>query len=214
MYNIAKPTPDDLPTSKQLLRSTLIALVIAIAILFTVVLPSEYAIDPTGIGRMLGLTEMGEIKTQLAEEAAIDASMDAAAARAAVQPATPLDAGASSVTAQPAPIPLPATDSWRDEMQVVLTPGQGSEIKLVMQAGERAEFSWVAQGGVVNFDMHGDGGGQSISYEKGRSVPSDEGVLEAAFDGNHGWFWRNRGSSDVTVIIRARGQYVEMKRVI
>ena len=78
MYNIAKPTPDDLPTSKQLLRSTLIALVIAIAILFTVVLPSEYAIDPTGIGRMLGLTEMGEIKTQLAEEAAIDASMDAA----------------------------------------------------------------------------------------------------------------------------------------
>lgn len=122
MYNIAKPTPDDLPTSKQLLRSTLIALVTAIAILFTVVLPSEYAIDPTGIGRMLGLTEMGEIKTQLAEEAAIDASMDAAAARAAVQPAAPLGTGASSVTAQPAPIPLPAADSWRDEMQVVLTP--------------------------------------------------------------------------------------------
>lgn len=214
MYNIAKPTPDDLPTSKQLLRSTLIALVTAIAILFTVVLPSEYAIDPTGIGRMLGLTEMGEIKTQLAEEAAIDASMDAAAARAAVQPAAPLGTGASSVTAQPAPIPLPAADSWRDEMQVVLTPGQGTEIKLVMQAGERAEFSWVAQGGVVNFDTHGDGGGQSISYEKGRSVPSDEGVLEAAFDGNHGWFWRNRGSSNVTVIIRARGQYAEMKRVI
>jgi hypothetical protein len=214
MYNIAKPTPDDLPTSKQLLRSTLIALVTAIAILFTVVLPSEYAIDPTGIGRVLGLTVMGEIKTQLAEEAAIDAAMGAAAARAAVQPAAPPDTGASSVTAQPAPIPLPTADSWRDEMQVVLTPGQGTEIKLVMQAGERAEFSWVAQGGVVNFDTHGDGGGQSISYEKGRSVSSDEGVLEAAFDGNHGWFWRNRGDSNVTVIIRARGQYSEMKPVI
>lgn len=215
MHNVTKPTLDDLPTSEQLLRSTLIALVAAIAILITIVLPSEYAVDPTGIGRVLGLTEMGEIKAQLAEEAAIDAAMDAAAAQAAAQPATvsevatPQDTGASSAASQPA-----AAESWRDEMQVVLTPGQGTEIKLVMQAGERAEFSWVAQGGVVNFDTHGDGGGQSISYEKGRSVPSDEGVLEAAFDGNHGWFWRNRGSADVTVIIRTRGQYAEMKRVI
>lgn len=80
MYNVSKPTIDDLPTSKQLLRSTFIALVAAIAILVAIVLPSEYAIDPTGIGRALGLTEMGEIKKQLAEEAAADAAMDAAKA--------------------------------------------------------------------------------------------------------------------------------------
>ena len=96
-------------------------------------------------------------------------------------------------------------------MRVTLEPGQGSEVKLVMKSGEQAEFSWTAEGGVVNFDTHGDGGGQSISYEKGRNVPSDEGVIEAAFDGNHGWFWRNRGNTDVNVIIRARGQYTEMK---
>ena len=58
MHNVTKPTLDDLPTSEQLLRSTLIALVAAIAILITIVLPSEYAVDPTGIGRVLGLTEM------------------------------------------------------------------------------------------------------------------------------------------------------------
>nr|WP_300975709.1 hypothetical protein [Yoonia sp.] len=45
-------------------------------------------------------------------------------------------------------------------------------------------------------------------------MPSNEGTLEAAFDGNHGWFWRNWGSADVTVIVRTRGQYAEMKRVI
>lgn len=83
MYNVSKPTLDDLPSSKQLLRSTLIALVAAIAILVGIVLPSEYAIDPTGIGRVLGLTEMGEIKTQLAEEAAADAAKDAAMPAAA-----------------------------------------------------------------------------------------------------------------------------------
>ncbi len=214
MHNMAKPTPDDLPTSKQLLRSTLLALVAAIAILFIVVLPSEYAIDPTGMGHMLGLKEMGEIKTQLAEEAAIDAAMDSATASAVVQPAVPHSARTTPVVTQPEASAQSAADSWRDEMQVMLTPGQGTEIKLVMQAGERAEYSWVAQGGVVNFDMHGDGGRQSMSYEKGRSVPADEGVLEAAFDGNHGWFWRNRGDSSVTVTIQARGQYAEMKRVI
>ncbi|HCF3586562.1 TPA: transmembrane anchor protein [Pseudomonas aeruginosa] len=210
MYNVSKPTLDDLPTSKQLLRSTFIALVAAIAILVAIVLPSEYAIDPTGIGRALGLTEMGEIKKQLAEEAAADAAMDAAKA------AAPTTGNASTTEpAQQQDAAQVANDSaWRDEMRVVLKPGQGAEVKLSMKAGEKAEFSWIAEGGVVNFDTHGDGGGQSISYEKGRAVPADDGSIQAAFNGNHGWFWRNRGDADVTVVVRTRGQYAEMKRVL
>ncbi|WP_445940239.1 transmembrane anchor protein [Pseudomonas sp.] len=210
MHNVSKPTLDDLPTSKQLLRSTFIAIVAAIVVLVAFVLPSEYAIDPTGIGRVLGLTEMGEIKTQLAEEAAADAAKDAAMPAAA----TTGNAG----TAAPAQAQNAAQAengaAWRDEMRVALKPGQGAEVKLSMKAGEQVEFSWVAEGGVVNFDTHGDGGGQSISYEKGRAVPASNGVIQAAFSGNHGWFWRNRGDADVTVIVRTRGQYMEMKRVL
>ncbi|WP_352939043.1 hypothetical protein [Mesorhizobium sp. M1136] len=78
----------------------------------------------------------------------------------------------------------------------------------------KANFAWIVNGGVVNFDTHGDGGGQSVSYEKGRSVPSDEGVLEAAFDGNHGWFWRNRGDREVTLTIQTEGDYIDIKRMI
>ena len=63
MFNSQAPKPDDLPTSAQLVKSTIISVVAAGAILVTVVLPSEYAIDPTGIGSALGLKEMGEIKT-------------------------------------------------------------------------------------------------------------------------------------------------------
>ena len=77
MYNTDIPTRAELPTSRQLLRSTVIAVVAAAAILVTIVLPAEYAIDPTGIGRALGLTEMGEIKSQLAKEAEADALRDA-----------------------------------------------------------------------------------------------------------------------------------------
>ncbi|MEZ5707590.1 MAG: hypothetical protein R3E56_21555 [Burkholderiaceae bacterium] len=78
-------------------------------------------------------------------------------------------------------------------------------------AGAKAQYAWVVKGGEVNFDTHGDAPGKSISYEKGRGVASDEGVLEAAFTGNHGWFWRNRGQSDVQLVLRTRGDYSEIK---
>ena len=80
--------------------------------------------------------------------------------------------------------------------------------------GAQVNFAWTVSGGVVNFDLHGDGGGNSTSYEKGCGVPGAEGVLEAAFDGNHGWFWRNRGDADVTITLRTDGNYSEIKRVL
>lgn len=219
MYNVTKPTQADLPSSKKLLRSTLIAIVAAITILVTVVLPAEYAIDPTGIGRMLGLTEMGKIKAQLAEEAAADAESDRAAAVAATAAqivaiqAPP--AAATVVSPAPAAPAAAASDAaWRDEMRVVLAPGGGAEVKLVMQAGQKARFSWTVENGEVNFDLHGDGGGQAISYEKGRGVASNDGTLEASFDGNHGWFWRNRGTAPVTVVVKVAGDYAQIKRMI
>ena len=77
-------TRAELPSTASLLRSTVLAIVGAAAILVTVVLPAEYGIDPTGVGRMLGLTDMGETKQQLAAEAEADrvatAEMEAAAA--------------------------------------------------------------------------------------------------------------------------------------
>ena len=66
-------------SARKLLRSTIIALLVATMLLITVVLPAEYGIDPTGAGRVLGLTQMGEIKTRLAREAAADAAADARA---------------------------------------------------------------------------------------------------------------------------------------
>ena len=65
MYNTDFPSKADLPTTDRLIRSTVIAGVSALAILVTVVLPSEYGIDPTGFGGLTGLTTMGQIKMQL-----------------------------------------------------------------------------------------------------------------------------------------------------
>lgn len=216
MFNSQAPSPDDLPTSAQLFRSTVFAALAAGAILVTVVLPSEYAIDPTGAGSALGLTEMGEIKAQLAEEAERDRQVGQ---DNSVSPATDgvpqqgssllerivRELGISSAYAQ---------EIRKDEMSVTLQPGEGAEVKLVMLKGAKANYAWTANGSKVNFDTHGDGGGENISYEKGRGAAEDSGVLEAAFDGNHGWFWRNRTSAPVTVTLKTDGAYSEIKRMM
>jgi hypothetical protein len=215
MYNTPKPSVEDLPTSAQLLRSTGIAIAAAAVILVTVVLPAEYNLDPTGIGGVLGLSEMGEIKAQLAEEAEADRlQME----QQAVEPQSSLSPGVLDAVfglfvgpayAQEAPAAAPA---WTDEITFSLDPGQGTEIKLVMAEGAVAQYDWVVTGGAVNYDTHGDGGGNSISYEKGRAVEADAGDLTAAFAGNHGWFWRNRGDAPVSVTLRVAGDYTEVKR--
>lgn len=210
MYNTNARSRAELPTTRQLLRSTLIAAASAVVLLYTVVLPAEYGVDPTGIGKALGLTEMGEIKTRLAKEAAEDAAATVGAPPAAANPvASP---GAVAPTAPPT-VPVASGPNWRDEMSFTLTPGQGTEIKLKMKQGEKALYTWSVQGGVVNFDTHGDATGRSISYEKGRGVASDDGELIAALTGNHGWFWRNRGQADVTVTLKTGGDYSDIKRV-
>jgi hypothetical protein len=196
MYNSDLPSRAELPTTRQLIRSTVMAAVSAVVLLYTVVLPSEYGVDPTGIGRALGLTEMGEIKTRLAQEAEADAAASTPTAEPSVPAASPTGATA-----------------WRDQLTFTLTPGQGTEIKLRMKEGDKALYRWTVQGGVVNYDTHGDAIGRSISYVKGRGVAADEGELVAAFTGNHGWFWRNRGQADVTVVLHTGGAYSDIQRV-
>lgn len=236
MYNTDMPSRSELPSTAKLVRSTIIAAIVALVLLVTVVMPAEYELDPTGAGRLLGLTEMGEIKGQLAEEAAADevAAKEVAAKEVAQrvtvqsigQTKTPEPtASVTETTAAPEPdveepmmeetAAAPVSEpQWRDEVRVVLTPGEGTEFKLTMKEDAVARFSWTSEGGPINFDTHGDGGGQSISYEKGRGVPEDEGELMAAFTGNHGWFFRNRNDNNITLVLRTRGDYGELKKAM
>lgn len=208
MYNSDIPTRAELPSSRQLLKSTIIAIIAALVILVTIVLPSEYAIDPTGVGKMLNLSEMGEIKQQLHAEAEADRQMELEKSGTDDQSSSLLDGFFGLIVGA---AHAQTTDAkWTDEYSYTLAVGEGIELKLVMEEGAEAEFQWVAEGGVLNYDLHGDGSGQNISYEKGRAVPVHEGVLKAAFTGNHGWFWRNRDKQDVTVKLQVRGAYSEI----
>lgn len=204
MFNAKKPSLDELPSSAQLVRSTAFAAASAVAILVTVVLPAEYNIDPTGIGGVLGLSEMGEIKAQLAEEAEADRLLEIEAEEQSSLMNDIFGLFVGTAYAQEAEI-------WRDETTFTLAPGDSAEWKLVMEEGQTVEYRMLVDGGRVNFDMHGHGGGNSVTYEKGRGSTGDEGEIIAAFDGEHGWFWRNRDSQPATVTVQVRGEYTEFK---
>ena len=50
---------NQLPSTRKLLKSTALAAAVAGVILLTTVLPAEYGIDPTGVGKVLGLDVSG-----------------------------------------------------------------------------------------------------------------------------------------------------------
>lgn len=202
MFNSQLPNMADLPTSRQLMGSTLVAIAGAAMILVSVVLPSEYGLDPTGVGRVLGLTEMGKIKVQLAGEAAADR-------------ATVVEAGDAPVaTANP----LPAAAARTDRKEITLAPGEAAEIKVSAAKGASIAFAWSVSGGNVNYDTHGDPlvkkRGFYHGYGKGKASSGEKGTLVAAFDGTHGWYWRNRSGQSVTVTLQTSGTYSDIKRVV
>jgi hypothetical protein len=210
MFNSQLPPVSELPSPRQLAISTLVAGGVAAALLATVVLPSEYGIDPTGIGRALGLTEMGEIKMQLAQEAVRDAAADATAAQSNAKPenATPAVPEASQSAA--------ASGNERSDVTTVkLAPGEGAEVKLTAAKGTQINFEWTVAGGKVNYDTHADAPGIDYhGYGKGKQTAAERGALKAAFDGKHGWFWRNRSDGTVTITLKTSGAYTDVKRVV
>ena len=224
MYNSDIPNREELPSAGRLLKSTLLALVAAIVILVTIVLPAEYGIDPTGIGRVLGLAEMGEIKTQLAEEAEADRLRHAEQAgdppRQSMLDRTLglffvsayADNEEAATTAGSAATEQP-TDRSEDRFVVTLAPGEYVEAKLIMSEGATASYTWQAEGGLINYDLHGHGHeGESESYDKGRGVSDRSGSFTAAFAGEHGWFFRNRDKQDLTLTFQVEGDYAEFRQ--
>ena len=145
---------------------------------------------------------MGEIKQQLAEEKRQD-EMSMVDDRPSIW-SDLADLFVSSAAAQDA-------TEWRDETTFMLAPGESAEWKMEMTEGQVAQYRMTVEGGRVNFDLHGHGGGNSVTYEKGRGSSGEEGEITAAFDGDHGWFWRNRDSSVVTVKVQVRGDYQVFK---
>ena len=205
MYNANPPADRELPSTGKLIKSTVLAAIGAMVLLVTIVMPAEYGIDPTGIGKLTGLQQMGEIRVSLEEEAAQEEVAKQTASTTVVTPA--------ELTTQQTTSDTPALRS--DTTTLTLVPNKGAEIKVTLKKGQRVNYEWTSTG-KVNFDNHGDSKALNINYHgygKGIAQSTDKGSIEAAFDGKHGWFWRNRTKEPVTITLATKGEYSSIQRV-
>ena len=180
------------PSAGAILKATGVALAVAVVILFTVVLPAEYGIDPLKTGKALGLTNLSK-----APEPA------PAAARA-----TPVATGI--YTAQPATYKVDSED-------LALGPGEGVEIKYHMQKGAGMLYSWKADAN-VQFEFHGEPDKKPNkdyfeSYQLDDKAGQDHayGSFTAPTTGIHGWFWENKSHKTVQIHLTTAGFYDSAK---
>lgn len=176
------------------------AAIAAAAVLTLFVLPAEAGIDPTGVGSALGLTRISE-----------GDGGSKSAAPAAQSAAVPANAAAGV----PDKAAIVKTGSLRsDEMTITLAPDEGAEIKAHMNAGDHFVFRWEAEGGPVKLDMHGErpNSDEFSSYWEESGLTEGQGSFTAPFAGTHGWYWRNKGESPVTVKVKTSGFYKDLFR--
>lgn len=122
MHNVNIPPASELPSAGRLIKSTIVAAIAAGVILVSIVMPAEYGIDPTGMGKILGLQKMGEIKTALAREAELAKET---APEGPVVAADIVSAGAILT----------------HEMTVSLAVNESTEIKLKMNKDSQVHYS-------------------------------------------------------------------------
>jgi hypothetical protein len=136
---------------KSLLIATALATLLAAVILVTAVLPAEYGIDPTGLGKNLGLTTL-----------------------------------------------------------LVVPAHSGLEYKFQLVKGATLDYAWKTDGTKLYFDFHGEPKGDKTGYFKSFQVSTDNqanGALIAPFEGIHGWYWENKTTAPITILLNTKGSY-------
>jgi hypothetical protein len=212
----ASPASQPLPSTGRLIKATVIAAAVAAVLLVTTVMPAEYGIDPTGIGARLGLTTLAAIDADDDEtsvtplpsndelSADIQARNQAEAAKAAQAfGATPKQSFATQALTAVATGRTPRSES----LTVTLEPGKGVEVKMLLAAGDGVVYQWTADADVA-IDMHGERPavkGPWTSYSVEAAQRSASGTFTAPFEGTHGWYWENRGTTPVTVKVDVTG---------
>lgn len=193
---------------KSLIIATAFATLLAAVILISAVLPAEYGIDPTGIGKRMGLTALSAPIKEKAEPLAIACP---------VLPPQPSEINASDQKNELNKASNIAQNSekgqsplWQDSVKITVPAGDGLEYKFHLMKGAAIEYSWVTDGAKLYFDFHGEPQGDKTGYFKSFKESTDNqssGSLTAPFEGSHGWYWENKTRSPVTILLNTKGSY-------
>jgi hypothetical protein len=165
-------------SNKALLQASFIALVIAAAVLVSVILPAEYNIDPTGLGAKLGLTALANT----------DSSMNTNEGDATEN--TKIDA----TDIMQIIVPANRGIEYKFAMQ------QFKKMTYQWQTDGTALFF------DLHGEPEGDTSGYYESYAIA-TVNEMQGSFTTPFAGIHGWYWKNTSDQEVTIKLTVSGEY-------
>lgn len=166
------------PSFRSLVLSTIAAIFLAVVILVVAVLPAEYGIEPTGLGKRLGLTPLSLSAEQPANVQAIVCSDMAEQWMDSVK------------------ITVPARSGLEYKFHLL----KGARLEYSWSSdGVKLYFDF-------HGEPKGDTSGYFKSYKEDTDIRSS-GSLTAPFEGSHGWYWENKSQRPVTVLLQTRGAY-------
>ena len=166
-------------SSKTLAKATIFAVILAVVVLISVILPAEYNIDPTGIGHSLGLTVLAP-KAELTKEQPL------AYQQVAQQV---INENTATITIEP---------NRGVEYKFYLTTAQ--KLKYQWQTdGQAIYFD-------LHGEPEGDTTGFFESYTIATSNEMS-GTLTTPFAGSHGWYWKNTSDKPVVITLTTSGNY-------
>lgn len=96
-----------------------------------------------------------------------------------------------------------------ESTQIVLQPGDRTEVKAIMNVDQVITYQWVSTGPVY-VDFHGHEPGESDTwyrYREQEAGMSSFGSLVAPVSGEHGWYYRNDNPSEVIIDLRVDGYF-------
>jgi hypothetical protein len=171
------------PTRSGLAKQLAMSITAAGVILTLFILPSEYGIDPTGLGARMGLL-------------ALSAPSPAAVPDIPMAPPETARFYNAAVRSNVIEIPLKGDEDL--------------EYKVRMKAGETLTYSWSVDNGKAYYDFHGESEPDkaTVRYrEEQDGATGGHGALVAPFDGIHGWYWLNLEERPIVITLRVGGFY-------
>jgi hypothetical protein len=132
------------------------------------------------------------------------------------QPLNPVGGqpGGPPVTPKPGGPLTPYDTTYKvDAIEFLLTPDQFVEYKFRLKTGAMMVFNWKASAPVA-VDFHTVPDGKPISasetYMRG-TASKGQGTYRAPYPGLHGWYWKNEGKENVTIVLNASGFWTEAR---
>ncbi len=166
------------PSIQSLLIACLFSIILAIIILLVAVLPAEFNIDPTGIGKKLGLTVLSQEANTTTKPSVVSCSEQ-------------------SEWKDTVLINLPANS----ELEYKFSINKDEKFEFIWKTTDGKKLYFDFHG-----EPKGNTDGYFKSYKVSTDSKSS-GSLVVPFTGVHGWYWKNKTDKDITINLNTRGNY-------